>query len=810
MSSSFLAACSKKPKPPSQPPSEDNPPIVNPLPEDPEDPEEPEEPEQPLPPDPVEPATFSVVFWDGTSVFQNFTATEGDTFVASSLGQRWPYDFIGWNAKEDGSGTHYDAGVQITLVGHLVLYAQWLYNENVRIRFDSIGETSDMPATQIIESGSVLPRPQNPVRLGYTFGGWSTETESFQEHNFDTPITEKDFRLYAHWDMEFLSLPVMSVDIQNGITLGQVDRVNYVDTKISILNAEPEHLMHEVAAEFRGRGNGSWLQSKKGYRIKFHSGQARSMFGHPSSRHWVLSAAHDTSHLRNPMALAVTNEVLDGIEYSSSVTFVELFVNGDYRGVYHLLEHVRVASNRVNIESTYDKLDTGFLIEMDLYADVTSHSYHISSNYARGSKMVEGIDFYWNHGFAVPFAISSPDPEEYTDEAFYRAQVRFIQAYTQQVFDSIFFGDWETFEKLADINSFVDKIIIHELMKDYDRGWTSFFMYKKPGGKLYCGPVWDMGSSLHESPEGFYMTRDNYVFRAIMQHPNFVNLVKQRWTAISADIATTVINTYDSVQGYADSFDRDGVRWEYSNWAEQQLFVKDWLLARIAWLDGEWSNLEPSHDFSLADQYCGQLLIWQVGAATDGAITRNFIELYNNSDDGINLAGYSIQIANSSGTNWTVVELSGVIQAKTSFLILGNMGTAHANNRLFFNESDADLLATFAISNNQYKICLVNSTVPLSIINPFNVDNAVIQGYVDMIGAINDTAIDGFAGTGPAPKMSKQQSVRRVSLENNHNNATDFTNIDYRAANTSDEVVENMRPRNQAFGVWNPTVPVVS
>jgi len=771
------------------------------------------------PDEPVLPVTFSVVFKDGSEVIENLSAGEGDVIEIASLEQKWPYDFIGWNTKEDNSGTNYEAGDKITLAGNLVLYAQWLYNENVRVRFDSPGETSRMPAAQILQPSGTITCPPNPVRLGYTFAGWSTETESFQEYNFDTPITEKDFRLYAHWQMEFLSLPVMTINLANDVPLSSVDRVTYIDSSISILNTEDEFLKNNLAAEFRGRGNGSWVGSdKKGYRIKFNTRQ--SMFDLPSNRHWVLSAAHgqDVMHLRNDLALSIARENLSGIEYSSSVTYIELFVNGNYHGVYHLLEHVRVDANRVNIESVYNQLDTGYLVEYTIYGDPESLVYSISSNAARGGG-VEGIDYFKIEGLMHPFEVVSPDPDDHINEDFYKAQVRFIQAYIQQAVDAIIYGDWNTFEKMADVDSFVDMYILQELFKNYDAGYSSFYTYKKPGGKLYCGPAWDLGAHANNpyirSPEGITVGTGtdwapwhiNSMFVSLYSTPQFYALVKDRWELISDEIKDAVNGGYDKVQVYADSFDRDAQRWGNSaNWRDNQLALRNWLLTRIAWLDDEWKNVAPSHDFSQADQHCGKLLIWQAGPATNGAITRSFIELYNNSEVDINLSGYSVQIANNSGTNWNVIPLSGTIQAYTSFLILGDKGTTHADNRLFFEDSDADLLASFTIGNNQFKICLINSTSVLTIANPFNVgDMAVIQGYVDMVAAVNDTTIDAYAGSGPSPKMSKQQSVRRVSLENAHDNATDFINIDYRRANSTDDFVEDHRPRNQAFGAWNPT-----
>ena len=61
----------------------------------------------------------------------------------------------------------------------------------------------------------------------------------------------------------------------------------------------------------------------------------------------------------------------------------------------------------------------------------------------------------------------------------------------QSVEDEIIEGDEQTIEGLVDIDSLVDTYILEEYSKNIDVGWSSFFMYKKAGGKLYFGPPWD-------------------------------------------------------------------------------------------------------------------------------------------------------------------------------------------------------------------------------------------------------------------------------------------------------------------------------
>ena len=58
-------------------------------------------------------------------------------------------------------------------------------------------------------------------------------------------------------------------------------------------------------------------------------------------------------------------------------------------------------------------------------------------------------------------------------------------------FYSVLEGDREEIEELIDIDSVVDAYIVEEVFKNLDAGWSSFYMYRDIGGKLFFGPVWD-------------------------------------------------------------------------------------------------------------------------------------------------------------------------------------------------------------------------------------------------------------------------------------------------------------------------------
>lgn len=133
----------------------------------------------------------------------------GDTFTVKS-GEKLMkngYPFIGWNAKEDGTGEFYDINKNYTMPDHdLYLYAVFQsHTTEYRIKFDLNGTAGDCPQTQIVPYGGYVQTVAEPVRRGYSFKGWYKDTEGTERNrwNFEKTVEnntkETSVTLYAKW-----------------------------------------------------------------------------------------------------------------------------------------------------------------------------------------------------------------------------------------------------------------------------------------------------------------------------------------------------------------------------------------------------------------------------------------------------------------------------------------------------------------------------------------------------------------------------------------------------------------------------------
>lgn len=150
------------------------------------------------------------------------------------------------------------------------------------------------------------------------------------------------------------------------------------------------------------------------------------------------------------------------------------------------------------------------------------------------------------------------------------------------------------------------------------------------------------------------------------------------------------------------------------------------------------------------------------GGGNSGALYKNdFIELYNNGTNAVNLSGWSVQYTSRSGSSWSVTPLSGNIPPKGYFLIQQAAGGTN-----FSDLPTADVIGTIYMAASDGKIALVNQSSALNTSCP-----------------VNDARVIDFVGYGSAdcskgsnaPSPSNTNSIQRNPVGiNTNNNSKDF------------------------------------
>lgn len=372
-------------------------------------------------------------------------------------------------------------------------------------------------------------------------------------------------------------LPALNLSMVNGA--GIEDKDNYVNGTITLTEADGT-VVHTGSLEVKGRGNSTWYMAKKPYRLKLES--KASLMGMPSSRHWVLLANYaDKSLLRNRTALELSKRL--EMAWTPRAVSVEVTLNGEYLGVYDLVEHIRVDKDRVNIteideDTSEDPAKGGYLLEVD-------------------ERMGENICWHTSRG--VPFCLNTP-------ENGHSGQQIYIRTYVQDAEDSIFSADTQAYRNYIDLDSLIDWYLINELFKNPDSTFfSSVYMFKDADTKLTFGPVWDFDISagnadyLDYGPEGWYVATSRWPKWILTLDPEIKPLIRARWDAIKA---THIDSLPDYVREQARAYDkaqaRNFTRWPIlgvyvwpnaavkNSYAEEVEYLADWLDQRIAWMDG--------------------------------------------------------------------------------------------------------------------------------------------------------------------------------------------------------------------------------
>ncbi len=127
----------------------------------------------------------------------------------------------------------------------------------------------------------------------------------------------------------------------------------------------------KISIEIRGASSSGW--SKKSYGIETQNDDGSnnnvSLLGMPEENDWILYASYyDRSFLRNVLTFKLANDMG---WYASRTRYCELVLNGEYQGIYVLMEKIKRDKNRVDIsklnpdEISGDDVTGGYIIKVD-------------------------------------------------------------------------------------------------------------------------------------------------------------------------------------------------------------------------------------------------------------------------------------------------------------------------------------------------------------------------------------------------------------------------------------------------------------
>ncbi len=378
-------------------------------------------------------------------------------------------------------------------------------------------------------------------------------------------------------------LPRLDITVDEKITSKEI----YVPCSLSLSGTDEEFSLDGVTGGIRGRGNTTWKYPKKPYRLKLDN--KTSFFGEEASKSWVLLAMYnDFSLSRDALAFKLGASLKNG-DFVMSYHYVELYINGVYKGLYLLTEQINENKEHTNVKYNFDENDIAvpFLVELDDYAELD------------GGK--EGED-YFKIGNLF-YSVKYPDKtERYTE-----AQFDYIKNYVSKV-HSLCYKQNVTLDELSeyiDVNSFIDYFLIQEIVIQPDIDTKSVYMYKSHDGKMKMGPLWDYdwafsGPSLafwhdYELKETELCTRGTWFYALIERSPEFRAAVKSRFNEIKGTVLEAAYEFKQENEHISRAAHKDWLRYHYYNGGAtyKRNFERDFsvLINRIDFLDTYFNSL---------------------------------------------------------------------------------------------------------------------------------------------------------------------------------------------------------------------------
>ena len=412
-----------------------------------------------------------------------------------------------------------------------------------------------------------------------------------------------DINTISELDIKKLNLPVITVNTEDSAEIA--DKENYVTCNVAISNTDSNYCMADTPAGIRLRGNSTLLYAdKKAYRIKFDKKQ--DLFGFGKAKSWVLLAnAFDKTMVRNAIAFKLGHDV--GLEFTSQMQYVNLYLNGEFQGLYLLCEQTQTGKTRVDVEEDVSgKIDTGYLIELVGNGD-TSEDRYFQIDEVPQEEWGKGVKNNWRA--VIKAHLKTPEKEVCTVD-----QLRYIAEYVNGANRAILTQDWESFNRHCDVESFAKYFVVSTILNNGDAGYQMYIYKRENGGKLYAGPLWDFDQSSAASThcgEGYdmwYKGSQHPWFDSFSSWPEFMQIAKSVYLDNYDEIVETV--RYYTEQFYGKNrydFHANDVRWEslstdynritetvktLGTYSANFLHLEKWLFNRLGWLDTQYAEVD--------------------------------------------------------------------------------------------------------------------------------------------------------------------------------------------------------------------------
>lgn len=323
------------------------------------------------------------------------------------------------------------------------------------------------------------------------------------------------------------------------------------------------------------RGNNLEHSEKKPYSLKLSdSGNLLNM---GEAEKWILlSNSFDPTNLKNKIVYDFAKA--QALPFSPEGKWVDLYLNGEYAGLYLLSERNEVHPQRVDIAE-----EGSILVSAEKVERLIGQDYPYVQT-QRGSPL------------RIHYSAVS---DEKVEQIF------------QSVEDAIYAEDGidprtgKHWSELIDVDSWEKKYLLEEAFGNHDGGRVSQFFYMNgadPSGKVCSGPIWDYDMAMGDRsmyaevvPEMFYVNRlpqykSSSWYYPLYRDPEFFDGITQRYRRDFLPMLEGLVN--GGIEEYArqicSAAQMNQERWNMAPFEACTEELRDYMTARVEFLNRVW------------------------------------------------------------------------------------------------------------------------------------------------------------------------------------------------------------------------------
>ncbi|MFY7989520.1 MAG: CotH kinase family protein [Fluviicola sp.] len=411
------------------------------------------------------------------------------------------------------------------------------------------------------------------------------------------------------------NLPIVVITQPLGQTINDATRIvcdmGVIDNGNGVRNYMTDPFNNyngKIAIEVRGSTSQQYPKKSYGFETQDALGMNFNvpLLGLPIENDWILYGPYpDKTLLRDVLTYDLSQKMG---HYASNWRYCELVIDGDYKGLYILLERVKRDNNRVDVA----RLDAD-----DLAGDSLTGGYIVKVD-----KLTGEVGYSWTSAYnnEVVFQFHDPEYDELNPiQASYMED--FVTDFEQATWGPQFDDPNLGFDQYIDRTSFYDFFILQELGRTVDGYRSSSFMHKDKNsgawnGKLVAGPMWDFNLSYGNADycdadltTGWQYNFDEvcnfttaipFWWEKLLQSTSYRNGLRCRWEELrQGPLHTDTIHQWiDSMVNYlSEARIRNFQEWPiigvYVNWnafvgatyEEDVTYLKNYIAQRALWMD---------------------------------------------------------------------------------------------------------------------------------------------------------------------------------------------------------------------------------